>query len=458
MKNNLFILFSFILISSLVYTQQIQQTNLYEFNKLKLNPAFAGENNCSKINIGHLGQWSRFNGAPQISYVNGSFEVGKNMSLGGKITLDRLGTLTMLNAQGLYSYKLNFGKLHNLSLGLGIGINQNSFDFSGSTIQHVSDPSLNEERVRGSTFYSEFGLVYTIKNFQLSFSIPNIIESTSKLSPTISGLYINKRHMLGYIAYRFGELNKLSLTPSILYKSIWYNNGAIGQHQIEGNLLLNIKNLVQLGFGYRHETAFLGRLGLNINNKIQLGYAYEFATTDLAKVSSGSHEIIFGIKLCNNKELPRINIISKNTTDTVYVENPSSIDTMYINDVSIDTIMLEKVIEQVKLEYTIYYAQSQYTFDVEKEKEGLSEIIEYLKENREKSIYIKGYASEEGSDYLNFKLSGKRAKRVYSYLLSQGVNRNQMISIVQGEVAKHHGADLKGSRTENRRVTVILKE
>ena len=131
---------------------------------------------------------------------------------------------------------------------------------------------------------------------------------------------------------------------------------------------------------------------------------------------------------------------------------------MYINDVSIDTIMLEKVIEQVKLEYTIYYAQSQYTFDVEKEKEGLSEIIEYLKENREKSIYIKGYASEEGSDYLNFKLSGKRAKRVYSYLLSQGVNRNQMISIVQGEVAKHHGADLKGSRTENRRVTVILKE
>ena len=46
-----------------------------------------------------------------------------------KVTLDRLGTLTQLNAQGIYAYKLNFGEANNLRLGLGAGINQHSFDF-----------------------------------------------------------------------------------------------------------------------------------------------------------------------------------------------------------------------------------------------------------------------------------------------------------------------------------------
>jgi hypothetical protein len=123
-------------------------------------------------------------------------------------------------------------------------------------------------------------------------------------------------------------------------------------------------------------------------------------------------------------------------------------------------VVIENLIkeEAIKLEYTIYYKQSQSSFDKKKEKEGLSKVITFLKENSSSSIYIKGYASEEGSDYLNFKLSGNRAKNVYAYLLSQGVSRSQMISIVQGEVTEHHGSDVKNTDAKNRRVTIILKE
>ncbi len=444
MKNNLLVLLSFALIAHWGNAQQVEETNLYEFNKLKLNPAYAGESGCGSVHIGHLGQWSQFNGAPQISYVNGSFEVAKNMSLGGKVTLDRMGTLTRVNAQGIYAYRLNFGEMHNLRLGIGAGINQHSFDFSGSTIQVETDPSLFMGRQKGMAFYSEFGLVYTLKNFQLSFSVPNIMETSSNLSPSASGIVTNSRHMVGYMGYRFGKLEKVSVTPSILYK-----NGTAGQHQIDGNLLLNVKNIFQLGVGYRHNAGVLGRLGLNINDKVQVAYAYQYAMTDLAKVSSGSHEILIGFKMCNKSPKPIVDILPTPVTDTVYVAS----------DPIVDTVVVEKIIEEekLKLEYTIYYEQAKSTFDENKEKAGLAKVVDYLKENPDETIYIKGYASEEGSEFGNFKLSGERVKKVYAYLLDQGVNRSQMISIVQGEAAEHHGADNKENNSENRRVTIVLK-
>jgi outer membrane protein OmpA-like peptidoglycan-associated protein len=212
---------------------------------------------------------------------------------------------------------------------------------------------------------------------------------------------------------------------------------------------------LQLGFGYRHDAGILGRFVLNISDKFQIAYAYGFALTDLAKVSSGSHEFLLGFKLCNKtRKMPNdiapipVTVVDP-VIDTVYVDGP----------VVIDTVVVEKIIEddKVELEHTIYYEQSQSTFDESKEKVELAKIVSYLNENKDAVIYIKGYASEEGTDYANFKLSGDRTKNVYAYLLKQGVPRSQMISIVQGEAAEHHGVDDKEKDSENRRVTVVLK-
>ena len=269
------------------------------------------------------------------------------------------------------------------------------------------------------------------------------METTTELAPTF-GTYTNRRQVIGYMGYRFGKLNKISFTPSILYK-----NGSAGQNQFEGNALVNFKNTIQLGVGYRHESGVLGRFGLNINDQFHLAYAYGFAMTDLVNVSSGSHEFLVGLTLGRKSpELP-VDIIPTPMTDTVYVETPPTID----------TLVVEKIVkeEKVEMEHTILYAQSQSTFDENKEKEALEVFVTYLKENTEAIIYIKGYASEEGSEYANFILSGDRVKKVYAYLLKQGVNRSQMISIIQGEASEHHGADDKENDSENRRVTVVLK-
>ena len=448
MKNSVYILSIFTLLSGAAVAQQIEQTNLYEFNKLKINPAYAGSETCGNVSIGHLYQWAGFEGAPQTSYANGSARIGKNMGLGGKVMLDRLGSLTQFNIQGIYSYRLNFGDAHNLRLGIGAGLNQHSFNFSGSTIGDISDQALIAGTQKGMSFYSEFGLVYSLKNFQLSFSLPNLVEMDTELAPT-QGALRNVRHMIGYAQYRIGNPAKVTVTPSILYK-----NSSLQLHQLEGNVMMNVKEKFQLGVGYRHKAGVLGRIGVTINDLIQIRYAYEFPMTDIARATSGSHEVGIGLTICKKgKDIEPIErIVTK--TDTVFVAQEPKIDTVFVEKV-VEITGPEK--EKENLKHTIYYEHAISDFDKTKEDAALTKIANYLIANRDQVIYIRGYASESGSDFTNFNLAGDRAKKIYAYLLTKGVQRDQMISIVQGEIKEHHGADYTPDEKESRRVLIELK-
>lgn len=459
MRKSIYIILVFALLSITAKAQQTEQSNLYEFNLLKINPAFAGNEGCGNVSVGHLSQWAGFDGAPQTSYVNGSGQIGKNMALGGKVALDRLGTLTRFNAQGIYSYKVNFGNDHNLRLGIGAGINQHNFNFSGSNIEDLTDESLILGNEKGLSFYSEFGIVYSIKSFQFSFSLPNLVETRSKLSPT-TGEISNTRHMTAYMGYRIGKSSKITVTPSILYR-----NSAAFIHQLEGNVLLDFKDRFQFGVGYRHKSGILGRVGLNINDLVQVRYAYEFALTDIARASSGSHEVSIGLTLCKNgrkdiQVVPVDHIVETDpveriitVTDTVIVEAASKTD----------TVIVEKIVEvkvggrngKHDLDYSIYYGHAKSDFDEEKHALELDKIVTYLSENKDEGVYIQGYTSEDGSEFTNFKLSGERSKKIYLYLLSKGVERKQMISIVRGESTDFNDADFVTDDDKNRRVQII---
>ena len=141
-------------------------------------------------------------------------------------------------------------------------------------------------------------------------------------------------------------------------------------------------------------------------------------------------------------------------TDTVFVAQEPKIDTVFVEKV-VEITGPEK--EKIDLKHTIYYEHAISDFDKTKEDAALTKIATYLIANRDQVIYIRGYASESGSDFTNFNLAGERAKKVYAFLLAKGVQRNQMISIVQGEIKEHHGAEYTSDEKESRRVLIEIK-
>ena len=87
----------------------------------------------------------------------------------------------------------------------------------------------------------------------------------------------------------------------------------------------------------------------------------------------------------------------------------------------------------------------------------ISTILDKLKSNPNLEINVEGYASSEGDLEFNKNLSQKRADKYSSYLVSQGVPKNNIKSIGKGIENPIASNDTEEGRAQNRRVEVIIK-
>lgn len=91
-----------------------------------------------------------------------------------------------------------------------------------------------------------------------------------------------------------------------------------------------------------------------------------------------------------------------------------------------------------------------------KYKGQLRRIIQHLKENPQKKILIKGYASEEGGTMYNFSLAMDRAEQTKSFLRRQGIGPERMYIKVIGESVSQE--ELARGKAYNRRVDFEILE
>lgn len=86
------------------------------------------------------------------------------------------------------------------------------------------------------------------------------------------------------------------------------------------------------------------------------------------------------------------------------------------------------------------------------EKVILAQILEILKEDPELKIELVGFASSEGTDTYNQKLSEDRAKSAMSYMKDAGIDQSRMTSKGFGEHFPVGDNKTPGGRSKNRRV------
>ena len=76
-----------------------------------------------------------------------------------------------------------------------------------------------------------------------------------------------------------------------------------GVNQFDVNFMGTYNNLIGAGIGYRTDIGLLARLRLHLKDMFILGYAYEFAGANMSSYSSGSHEIMLGIRFCKEQKM-----------------------------------------------------------------------------------------------------------------------------------------------------------
>ena len=459
---------SICLLSLVSYSQQTPQRNLYGYNKYAINPAYAGASGCTQINFSHLNQWVKVEGAPLTSMISANGLIGKSLGVGGQVLVDQIGMIQQVSAMGSLSYGLTIGKTHNIRLGASIGYNQYRIDASDAIAFENGDPIIEGGEQAGGTVNSNIGILYQWKNLEISVGAQQLIQSTSNMSfAGIDGFGL-RRHINGLVAYNQKIGNNWMLTPSIYTKGT--NNG----YQLDINADATYNKYISGGIGYRTSVGLIARAGIQVQDLFFIGYAYETPMSNIASYSSGSHEILLGIKFCKKKPktIPEIAETNKKALDTTNnalrneeIGGIPAMDTIVITRV--DTVYIEAAVEEVvevkqtqaeKKEFIPIEKNVLFEFDkavVQKGSFGaLESIVNILNAKSELKISLKGHTDAQGPENYNVMLSKNRVSAVKDFLLANGISADRIIIEALGEKVPIADNSSSEGRKLNRRVEV----
>ena len=304
MKKTLTII-AFSITGLVTFAQQDAQFSMNMFNRLSVNPAYAGTNKALCATILYRDQWDKFPGAPKTGLLSVDYGQIAHGGIGFTIDQDQLGFDKTLKAKLAYSFHMAIGTSGTLGIGLDAGmINKSltgnfiapdgtSTEFGGGT-----DNAIPWTGTSATTYDVGFGLYYT--NDKLYVGLSSLHLPAQKINDKSSAgntyplsydfQYQIARHYYVMAGYDFFLSSKLTLTPSTLIKS----DAAVTTFDLNAKLLYD--NFIWAGISYRLQDAIAPMIGVawkpNDKQTIKIGYSYDLGTSDLKAHHSNTHEIL----------------------------------------------------------------------------------------------------------------------------------------------------------------------
>jgi type IX secretion system PorP/SprF family membrane protein len=297
------------------YSQQLPIYSQYLYNKFMLNPAVAGADGYSSLNITTRQQWAGLEGAPKINsvsfqsrFIKRGYRInqrksGKNVlrpqtdgkvGLGGYVYNYRSGLVQRTGFQFSYVYNIWLWRKTQLSLGLGLTGYHFRIMEEDIIFENMEDPVLAGDLKRG-IFVPDatFGAYMLNERYSLGFSVDQLLGGAAKFGSSAYSNYTIKRHyyLMGSYSFFFGSENEVQ--PSFLIKM---------SEQLKPQMDMgvtyifdNFKNSFWLGLQYRTINAIIVGAGVRADH-LHVGYAFDFSFSQLQKLTYGTHEVSLAFK------------------------------------------------------------------------------------------------------------------------------------------------------------------
>jgi type IX secretion system PorP/SprF family membrane protein len=288
-----------------VHAQQDAQFSMYMFNRMVLNPAYAGVRGATNFTLCGRTQWVGIDGHPNTFTLSGDAPINLlHGGVGGSLMFDQIGPITTYNFRGAYAFRFNLGNQASggsndaaLQLGISPAVFGKQIDGTQFLPEVPNDPRLIEllgqQQGGGAGFDLGAGVWFNSNSqkdlqVQIGASIDHILEpelgSFSGLTETTL-----PRTIAAQAGVRIGSPNKINVTPMVHFRS-----AAFVQNQIEGSVLVNVSPMV-FGMSYRglsNASDAIAIVGFNANQRMFIAYSYDYTLSQLRGATSGSHEII----------------------------------------------------------------------------------------------------------------------------------------------------------------------
>ena len=272
--------------------QQLPQYTQYMLNEMAINPAVAGKDNFADVRSNNRYQWVGITDAPRTYMLTLHSPLkNRNMGLGTHIYTDIVGPTRRVGISLAYAYHIKLTEKTNLSLGISAGIQQWGIDGHKLLLHDAGDENLVTQYQTKIVPDLGAGLYVHNEKWYLGFSAPQLYQSPIRLYKDGDDKGTLVTHFLLNGAYKFKINDDFKVEPSFLAK---YAIPAPAKIDVGARVIY--QEQVWLGVGYRHNDAVTAILGFMYKNYLMIGYSYDFTTTNLKKYSTGTHELMLGLR------------------------------------------------------------------------------------------------------------------------------------------------------------------
>lgn len=292
--------------------QQLPLYSQYLFNRYLINPAVAGSDGYTSINLTAREQWSGVEGAPKSFSLNvqarvlkkGSFVKLKSndrtvfrpandgkIGFGGSVYSNTGGLISMSGFRTSYSYHVWLSGARQLSFGLSF--NGCFFRIAGERMDMADDNDpLLYSNLRHGIFIPDFsaGVYLLHRSYSLGFSAEQLTGAAVKLFNSAYSEYSLKRHYYFFGTYSIENGSSHELRPSFIVKM-----SEQLKPQADIGLTYLFKNSFWSGISWRTGSTFVANIGVR-SGRLYLGYAIDYSTREIQRISNGTHEITIALK------------------------------------------------------------------------------------------------------------------------------------------------------------------
>ncbi len=289
------------------HSQQTPIYSQYMLNGFLLNPAVAGSEGYTAVNLTVREQWVGLANGPstyalsfqtrlmqdsQISRSKSIKRRGRSASRGGRVGLGgyifnhRNGAVDRTGLKLTYAYHIDLDRAQ-LSFGLSMVGYQFRLNEELITLEEPGDDLWFG--VHQSVFIpdADFGVYLSGKEFWAGVSVDQLLESALKFGDSGYETYVMERtyNLMG--GYDFLVNRDLTLSPSA-YVKVAEN----GKAQIDISAKAYFKQAFWGGLTYRTGHSVVVMVGAGVDRFV-FGYAYDIGLNGLMKNTFGTHEFTF---------------------------------------------------------------------------------------------------------------------------------------------------------------------
>lgn len=281
--------FLIMLVTSSLFAQQDALFSQYMFNKLAVNPGYAGSRELLSVDMLYRYQWVNIDGAPKT--VSASLHSPLNnphLAMGFNLSNDKIGPLSNTGAMGTFAYRIIFPK-SKLSFGIQAGVKTSSIMWNEFKAYDDSEPFMNSQIENKIVPDANFGVYYYSDRFYAGLSSRQLLQNQSLLiKDTLGNTQFTKlmTHFYGMTGAAIPLGENVVFRPSLLAKFV--QNAPT---QIDLNASFLFAQTLWLGVSYRTEKAISLITEVNIAQNLRIGYSYDIWINELQAYNKGSHEI-----------------------------------------------------------------------------------------------------------------------------------------------------------------------